>query len=258
MTSLIILLTSVVAMGEMLSAEEKTHVEIAGFTLGKKDPESQFGQGLSITKQPGLETDIFFRLSGKTILSIDEKMSMITLTTNEGNELPLEEFFDGHFRMTISDKPSEGTITLRSAELPAKSTSSFRIDGAFVLVAGADLKTVDVNLKLIEGTKVKFGPSELSVDQIGPAFGDPFKQSFGLSGSKPLDTIQKVEFLNEKGETVESSESGSGSFGFGEQMTYSRSWQIATDAKTLKARVSYFSKTEPVHLPCKLTFGLGL
>lgn len=49
----------------------------------------------------------------------------------------------------------------------------------------------------------------------------------------------------------------SGSFGFGENATYSKSWRIATNAKTLKARVSYFSKTEGVNLPCKLTFGLG-
>jgi hypothetical protein len=160
--------------------------------------------------------------------------------------------------MTVNDKPSEGTITLRSAELPARSTNSLRIDGTFVLIAGADLKTVDVNLKLAEGIKVKIGPVELSVGQIAPAFGDPFKQSFGLSGSKPLDTIQKVEFLDDKGEIIESSESGSGSFGFGENMTYSKSWQIATDAKTLNARVSYFSRTEPVNLPCKLTFGLEL
>ena len=60
-----------------------------------------------------------------------------------------------------------------------------------------------------------------------------------------------------KGEVIESSESGSGSFGFGEIVTYSKSWQIATDAKTMKARVSYFSKSEPVNLPCKLTFSLG-
>lgn len=117
---------------------------------------------------------------------------------------------------------------------------------------------MDVDLKLVEGTKIKFGPAQLSVNQIGPAFGDPFKQSFELSGPQPLDTIQTVEFLDDKGEVIESSESGSGSFGFGENMTYSKSWQIATEAKTLKARVSYFSKTEPVNLPCKLTFGLGL
>ncbi len=258
MKSLIILLTSVVVTGEILSAQEKTHVEIAGFSVGKKDPESQFGQGLSMTKQPGLETDIFFRLPGRTILSIDEKQSKITLTTNEGNQLPLEEFFDGFFQMTVNDNPSEGTITLRCAELPAKSTSNFLIDGKFVLITGADLKTVDVDLKLVEGTKIKFGPAQLSVNQIGPAFGDPFKQSFELSGPQPLDTIQTVEFLDDKGEVIESSDSGSGSSGFGENMTYSKSWQIATEAKTLKARVSYFSKTEPVNLPCKLTFGLGL
>ena len=106
MTSLIILLTSVIATGEMLSAQQKTHVEIAGFSLGKKSPRSEFGQGLSITKQPGLEIDIHLRLSGRTILSIDEKQSTITLTTNQGNKLPLEQLFDGYFRMTVNDKPS--------------------------------------------------------------------------------------------------------------------------------------------------------
>ena len=156
--------------------------------------------------------------------------------------------------MTVNDNPSEGTITLRSAELPAKSTSNFLIDGKFVLITGAELKTVDVDLKLVEGTKIKFGPAQLSVNQIGPAFGDPFKQSFELSGPQPLDTIQNLEFLDDKAEAIES---GSGSFGFGENATYSKSWRIATNAKTLKARVSYFSKTEGVNLPCKLTFGLG-
>ena len=134
MTSLIILLTSVVSTGEILSAQEKTHVEIAGFSVGKKDPESQLGQGLSMTKQTGLETEIFFRLSGRTILSIDEKQSKITVTTNEGDQLPLKELFDGCFQMTVNDNPSEGTITLRSAELPAKSASNILNNVKFVLI----------------------------------------------------------------------------------------------------------------------------
>jgi hypothetical protein len=123
MKSLIISLTSVAVTGEILSAQEKTHVEIAGFSFGKKDPESQFGQGLSITKQPGLETDVFFRLPGRTILSIDEKQPKITLTTNEGKQLPLEEFFDGFFRWqstTIRQKtrsPS-GVLSFRQSRRP--------------------------------------------------------------------------------------------------------------------------------------------
>ena len=117
---------------------------------------------------------------------------------------------------------------------------------------------MDVDLKLVAGTKIKFGPAQLSVHQIGPTSGDPFMQSFELSGPQPLDTIQIVEFLNDKGEVIESSESGSGSFGFRENMPCSKSWQIATESKKLTARASYFSTTEPVNLPCKLTFGLAL
>ena len=84
--------------------------------------------------------------------------------------MSLEELFDGYFQIVVNENPSEATITLRSAELPAKSTSNFLIDGTFILITGADLKTVDVDLKLVEGTKIKFGPAQLSVNQIGPAF----------------------------------------------------------------------------------------
>ena len=68
--------------------------------------------------------------------------------------MPLKELFDGCFQMTVNDNPSEGTITLRSAELPAKSASNILNNVKFVLITGADLKTVDVDLKLVEGTKI--------------------------------------------------------------------------------------------------------
>jgi hypothetical protein len=132
------------------------------------------------------------------------------------------------------------------------------VEGDLVLVVGRDLKTVDVEIVVEEGAELKFGPVDATVGQIGDAFGEPFKKSIELSSKKSFDAIATVEFVDAKGEAVESSGGGSGSFGFGGDVTYSRSWQIASDAKSIKARVSYYTKTEAVKVPCKLEFGLGL
>ena len=108
-----------------------------------------------------------------------------------------------------------------------------------------------------EGKELKFGPLDATVGQIGDAFGEPFKKSFELSSKKPFDSIATIEFVDAEGKAVESSSGGSGSFGFGGDMTYSRSWQIASDAKSIKAKVSYYTKTDKLEVPCKLEFGLG-
>lgn len=239
-------------------AQEKPQLEIAGFSLSKKDPNSEFGQGLSRMRSPGLEVDVYFQLPGETVLSLDNKASNIVLKTNEGTELPLAEMFDGNFNMSPGENASVGIVSMKSGELPGKKTTQLKIDGTFVFNVGRDLKSADAELKLTEGSKVKFGPLEATVGQIGETFGEPFKQSVELSCKDSFDSIATVEFLDSKGTAIESSEGGSGSFGFGGDVTYSRSWQIASDAKAVKVRVSYYAKTESVKVPCSLEFGLGL
>lgn len=257
-SSLLIPLAMVFLTPEVSEAQEKPQLEIAGFSVAKKDPNSQFGQGLSQMRTPGLEMDVYFQLPGETVLSLDNKQSKVTVSTSEKTELPLAEMFDGNFRMSASEKPGTGIISMKSDELPGRKTSQVKIDGTFVFNVGRDLKTDDVELKLSEGSKLKFGPLDATVGQIGDAFGDPFKQSVELSCKKSFDAISKIEFLDSKGNAIESAEGGSGSFGFGDEVTYSRSWQIASDAKAVKVRISYYGRTETVKVPCSLAFGLGL
>ena len=147
-------------------------------------------------------------------------------------------------------------VSMKSEELPGKKTTQLKLDGTLVFIVGRDLKTADADLKLTEGSKVKFGPLDGTVGQIGEAFGEPFKQSIELSSKSSFDSIAKVEFLASKGTAIESSEAGSSSFGFGGEVTYSRSWQVASDAKAVKVRISYYAKTESVKVPCSLEFGL--
>jgi hypothetical protein len=237
---------------------EKVTLQIAGFSVGQKDPSSDFGQGLSMMRQPGLEVDLHFHAPKETVLSLDTKQTTIVLKQDDGTELPLEEMFDGNFRLSLNEKPEKGLVSMRTSEIPAKGTKHIQMVGDLFLVVGRDLKTVDVEIVLEEGNELKFGPVDATVGQIGDAFGEPFKKSFEMSSKKPFDSIAAIEFVDAKGQTIESSSGGSGSFGFGGDMTYSRSWQIASDAKSIKARVSYYTKTETLEVPCKLQFGLGL
>ena len=94
-------------------AEEKPQLEIAGFGLSKKDPNSQFGQGLSRVRTPGLEVDVYFQLPGETVLSLNNKASSIAMKTNEGTELPLAEMFDGNFNMNRGENASVGIVSMK-------------------------------------------------------------------------------------------------------------------------------------------------
>ncbi|MFO0976367.1 MAG: hypothetical protein U0996_08205 [Planctomycetaceae bacterium] len=255
---LMLVIATVMVISATTMAQDKSHIEIAGLSVGKKDPDSEFGQGLSMMRQPGLEVDVFFKLPGKTVLSIDDKKSAVVLSTADGKELPLEEMFDSNYRLQLREEPSAGTISLKTGMLPDKKTSSLKLEGTFVFNVGSDLKTTDVELKLAQDSKVKFGPVDATVSQVGEGFGDPFKQSFELSSKNSFESVAKVEFLDAKGDVIESAGAGSGSFGFGGDVTYSQSWQIASDAKAVKARISWFNKSESVKLPCRLEFGLGL
>jgi hypothetical protein len=160
--------------------------------------------------------------------------------------------------MTVNDKPSENTITLRNDELPAKSTNSLRIDGTFSSYRRSRLEDRRCESGIGRRHQGQDRPNRPERRSSWPGIRGPVQTVIHTQWPETLDTIQKVEFLDDKGEIIDSGDCGAGSFGFGENLTSSKSWQIATDAKTSKARFLYCSRTEPVNLPCKRTFGLGL
>ena len=240
------------------SAQEKPRLEIAAVSIAKAKPEAQFGEGLSRFRSPGIEVDIFVALPGETILAISGKDSKVSLTSDDGGELPLEDRFNGPFNLNLDEEKASGVIQLKSETLPGKKAGRLSIKGEFVVTVGRDSKTDDVDLKVEKGSKLKLGPINGEVGEIGEGFGDEFKQSIEISSKQSFDAVAKVEFLDAKGKAIRSEEAGGSSFGFNEEMTYSRSWQLASDAKLLKVRITYFQKTESIKLPANLDFGIGL
>ncbi len=240
------------------SAQEKPRLEIAAVSVAKANPKSQFGEGLSRYRSPGVEVDLFFALPGETVLSINGKETKVVLSSDDGGELELQDRFEGPFELHIDEEKASGVIQFRSETPPGKKTTRLTVKGNFAVTVGRDSKTDDVDLKIEKGEKLKLGPINAEVSEIGEGYGDEFKQVVELSSKQPFDAIAKVEFLDAKGKVILSENAGSSSYGFNDEMTYSRSWQLASDAKMIKVRVTYFQKTESVKLPANLEFGLGL
>ncbi len=238
--------------------QDKPQIEVASLTIAKKDDKSEFGQGYSMMRSPGMEVELFFVTPKTTILSLDQEQSKISLKTNDGKELPLAEQFDGILDLNLREDGSSGLLSFKTEELPSKKTTSLSIQGTIALVAGKETKTEEITIKIVEGGKIKLGQLEVTIDSVGEAFGEPFKQSIQVSTSKPFDSIKSIEFLDDSGNAIESGEGGSGMSGFNGEYTYSKSWELASDAKSVKAKVTYFTKTETIKVPVKLDFGLGL
>ena len=108
-----------------------------------------------------------------------------------------------------------------------------------------------------QGAKIKTAGIDAEIMQVSEAFNAPYKKMFELSAKSAFNKNSQATFMD-AGKEVESSSGGSGSFGFGGDVTYSQSHQIASESKTLVFEVIYFLKAVEVKIPVSLEFGLGL
>ena len=252
---IILMVCSVVSSA---AAQDKPVVRVAAISIAVKDPDSQFGQSLAGFRTAGLEVDLHIRVPGRTVLSLDQKVSTMTLATGDGTPLPLADGFDGVMSLSLNEDRSTGILRMRSDTLPPAGTTALSAKGTLVFVVGESPETKDLPLTIAQGSRIRLGAIDAEVSEVGDAFGEPFKKTITFSAKKPMDTVAKIEFLDAKGTAIESASGGSGNFGFGDDVTYSQSHQVASDADKLQIRVTYFSKTSTVKLPADLKFGLGL
>ncbi len=245
-------------------AQQQPQVEIASVSLSQNDPDSEFGHALGTFGAAGTALDVYVKLPGQTILSINSKQSAVILSCDDGGELPLREQYDGVYNLQInSEDKSKASVQLGSENLPGKKATKLSLSGALVLVVGKDLTTDTVDLKVAKNSKVKLGLIDATVmvrgDRGGDDFGDPNGQTIELNASRPFDSLASIEFLDGSGKVIESYPQGSGSWGgINGETTHSVNYQVESVAKSFKVRVSYFGKTENVKLPIDKKFGMGL
>jgi len=250
----------IIVFGSPGFTQETSRLEIAGVSIAKKDPKAEFERSLSGFGAAGTAVDVFVNLPDQSILAIDEKKSKVVLSCDDGGELPLREQFDGLFALNVRDDKSTATIQLGSESLPGKTTTKLTLSGSLVLVVGKDKKTDNIDLKIVNNSKVKLGTIDAIVIVRGSNedSGDPNSQTIELHSNRPFESIAALEFLDRSGEILESQAAGSGSWGSEGDITYSAAYFVQSAAKSLKVRVSYFGRTENVTLPVDLEFGPGL
>lgn len=253
-----VLVATLLASGSAVAtAQEKGSVEVAGLTIAKKDPNSEFGGSFAMGRPPGLEVDLAVAIPKSHILMLDGKKSALKLTTAKGVELPLDEYFDGNVNSQIGNDHARAVAQIRATELPPQGTTTLKVTGELVFIIGQAPKTEKGVLTVEQGAKIKIAGIDAEITQVSEAFSDPFKKMFELSAKSAFNKVSKVTFMD-AGKEIESSSGGSGSFGFGDDVTYSQSYQIASESKKLDLEVTYFSKAVEVKIPVSLEFGLGL
>ncbi|HMP78274.1 MAG TPA: hypothetical protein PKD54_02370 [Pirellulaceae bacterium] len=231
--------------------------------MAKLDPESEYGWSIVQGRNPGTEVHIRLSARGNTILSLGSADArggdQPRLMTVEGQALkPPRGGADFDFFSQISEDGQHCVFPLRSEELPPAGANQLKMAGKVKLTTGMDLQTKRVKMDVVKDAKVEVGEIRLTLSEVED---DMFGENAWLltfQSSQSLATIKEIKFFSDGGAEIESSSAGSHSFGFGNQMTYGRSFRVMGKPASLQVEVRYYASTKEVEVPLEMTFELNL
>ncbi len=232
--------------------------EVVGFSVAKKDAGSEFGQSYVPGTQAGLHIYLRVALPKNTILNVDGEKTSFQVKDSGNKELSADDNSNMSFMASIADDKHSVILPVQCTELPSAGATSLTVSGSATLNCGADAKTETVAIAIKEGDELKLGPVAAKVMQIGDGF-EPDSKRLELESKDSFDKLENVVFIDAHGKEVETSPAGSGSFGFGGDMTYSKVYQFkGNPAEIAKAKITYFQKFEAVQVPVEVKFGMDL
>ena len=242
----------------MVVGQETPKVSVTGISINRSIPGME--EELPMGKSTGVEVTVGIQTDGQRIVAVaDEQKKLPAITADGGKKLEAEEHWST-FGTEISDDGKVVWIPVKSSELPPSGTSSLKIAGEITLIVGSEPAESDHEFALAQGTKGKLGKAEVEIEDVSKnEFGDGETIVSFASKSKDFSLIQEIKFLDANGNEIESSSMGTSSYGFGDDMNYSRSFSLAGDPKQVKVHVSYFGKTLELKVPidAEVTLGLG-
>ena len=232
--------------------------EVVGFSVAKKDSGNEYGQSYIPGTKAGLQIYIRVSLPKNTILKVDGEKTSLKVKDSSDKELAADEGSDVSFFASIADDKHSAVLPVQCTDLPTAGATSLTVSGEATLNCGADAKSETVNVTLSVGDELKLGPVTAKVTQIADGF-DADTKRLELESKDSFDQLESLVFLDTKGKEIETSASGGGSFGFGGDMTYSKSYQFkGNPADIAKAKISYFQKIDAVKVPVEIKFGMDL
>jgi hypothetical protein len=244
-----------------VAQETKPTVKAVGMNLGLADPDSEYGGSYVLGRSAGIEVTVMVEDKSSFFVSvIDEGQEKTELSLSaDGQKLKNDSGFSRiGFMANISENGQRVVVPVSATQLPPRGTGNLKVSGNLVLLAGANEKTDKVTFKVAAGEQVQLGPVATKISSVDEyEFGETVT-NITFETDQPLDVISGMKFFDEGGRALEASPGGSSSFGFGNQMTYSRSFQISGTPKSLSVEVRYFGSTKTVTIPIELDVDLSL
>lgn len=252
------LAVALTAMDSRLFAQGSPKVAVAGISILRSLPGMK--DQMPMGKSEGVEITVGIQTDGQRIVAVaDEQKKLPAITTDGGKKLEADEHWST-FGTEISDDGKVVWIPVKSSEVPPSGTTSLKIAGEITLIVGSEPAESDHEFALAQGTKGKLGKADVEIEDVSKnEFGEGETIVSFASKSKDFSLIQEIKFLDANGDEIESSSMGTSSYGFGDDMNYSRSFSLAGDPKQVKVHVSYFGKTLDLKVPidAEVTLGLG-
>lgn len=251
-------LTTIVSRGVQTAWCQEDGVSVVGISIAQKDPASEFNQSYVPGSQPGVQVYLRVALPKNTILKVNGENTTLKVVDSKDQELTANEGTDLSFFSSISDDQHAVIIPVQCSDLPSSGATHLKVTGEATLDCGADPKTETLDIKIAADAELKLGPVTAKVLQIDDGFQENSKR-IELESKNSFDTIASLTFVDAKGKEMPANPQGGGSFGFGGDMTYSRSYQIEGDpAQVAKVKITYFQKVEPVKVSVDAQVGFDL
>jgi len=238
-------------------------VDLVGVAVTMADTDNEYGGSAVMGRSPGVEVSLRIVDKNAFFTGLAEKdgegLSSLKLFTDDGKELTSESSFGGWgFNADISENGQRVTVPVSASGMPPAGTTKLHVRGTVVLVAASDPATEDSAFDVTKGAELKLGNVPVKLSEVEE---DPWGEEglmLAFETSKSLDAISEVVFLDAAGKVIESSSGGSSSFGFGDQMNYSKSYNLKSKPKKITVRVKYFKSTGEVKIPVDLPVTLSL
>ena len=241
-----------------------TKVKVAGLRVARPDKNDKYGGSMAFGLQTGVGVFVRIEQPGRQIIDLDEKASNLkAFTDDKGTVLgkPGKPGFGDSWLSGfphIADDHQSCTPEILSKKLPAAGARELTIQGTIALVVGSNEKTAKIETVLKKGKKVKLGPVDAEISEVGdPDWGDK-KLVVTFRGSESFDAIREVIFKGPDGKVIESGGAGSSSMTMGSKSVYTRSFGLAKKVDKVAIEIKYFDKLETVKVPLDLKVGLGL
>jgi len=244
---------------DVQSQQSKPRVEVAGLSIAREKAGSKYGESMVQGLATGTTVHIQVNVPKQTVIKINEIVEdQITMTDSKGTNMSLNNS-NLAFMSNISDDGSMVSLPIQSETLPSDQATSLSVKGKITLTVGADQVTEAIDVEIAKGKQMKIAGIDFKVVELGDSFMDEDAESFEIQSKKSPAQIKSIQAVLADGKTVDLNSAGNSSFGYGDDMTYGRTYEIRGKAANIKKlSVTFYKTTKAVDVPLDLTVNMGL